>query len=141
MKQFALQLGFDFDEFWAFLTPVEKVLDYLDSSKKLSPDVIKIIKNLGFEPKSYLKSLKSFPMQDCAYLKNQLILNSEGFVQLCCATFSPILSIGFFLELSPQQIQEKRNNSEMCKACLKNRIHMYYGSKWGENDLTPIKPN
>ena len=56
MKEYAHSLGFEFEEYWAYLMPVEKNLEYLESPETIDPETNELIRSLNFEPRSHLQA-------------------------------------------------------------------------------------
>jgi len=135
MKEYASSLGFNFEEFWAYLTPVEMNIQYLEHPEKIDKNTNDIIKLLGFEPRAHLKALEPDKKDRCRLLENQLVLNAAGEIQLCCASVSPVNSTKNYLDLTPQQINDLRHREDLCKKCMKYGIHMVYQTVMDENDL------
>lgn len=135
MKEYALSLGFDFQTFWSYLMPIEMLLQYLHTPEKIDKTMMDIVKSLGNEPHEFLNSLKPHGDGRCHLLENQLVLNSDGQVQLCCASLTPIYLKETYLDLTPEQIFTRRHSADMCRTCMKEGIHTMVRTTWSDDEL------
>lgn len=135
MKEYTLSLGFNFQTFWSYLMPVEKLLQYVHTPEKIDKTTMDIVKSFGNEPREFLNSLKPHDNGRCHLLENQLVLNSDGEVQLCCASQTPISFKETYLNLTPEQIFTSRHNADICRTCMKEGIHTLYRATWSDDEL------
>lgn len=53
-------------------------------------------------------------------------IRHDGKVQLCSCTADRRMTLGNYLEMSPDQMIEKRTGHSFCKHCIKYRLNLYY---------------
>lgn len=136
MKEYAISLGFNFEEYWAYLMPVEKNIEYLETPEKIDNETNEIIQSLQLEPRNHLEMIKPYKKNRCLLLENQLVLNAAGEIQLCCASYDPHITSKNYLELTPKQIQDLRHDNDLCKKCMEHGIHTVYSTVIGDSDLS-----
>jgi MoaA/NifB/PqqE/SkfB family radical SAM enzyme len=140
MKKFANQLGFDFSPVWAFMMPLEKVLSYAENINNLersilTPDDFKVVNKLALSLKESLEVSTKYNYKSCTLRDDQITLDFNGNVQLCCAVFdSNKFTLTSFIETDVSDIQSMKyseNSEKTCSNCMKNGIHVYatYGTK------------
>ncbi len=135
MKEYAHSLGFEFEEYWAYLMPVEKNLEYLESPETIDPETNEIIRSLNFEPRSHLQALEPYKKDRCLLLENQLVLNASGEIQLCCASYNTLFPNKNYLDLTSEQIKDLRHKNDLCAKCTGHGINMVYCTTIDESDL------
>jgi len=140
MKDYASELGFYFDQYSAIMQPIEKVFDYIENPEKLDVMSEEIIKKLRFDPKLILDECQPYKKNSCTLLENQLIIDSSGNIQLCCVTSTPENVLGSYLDMTPEEIYQKRHCSNTCKKCMGKGLHIYYASKFDDEDFNLIWP-
>ncbi len=125
------ELKFDLDPVWAFFAPVEKSLDYLED--KLSEADRQTIDMLAVDPAELTERLIPLRDQDCNTRKTQMIINVDGSVQLCCATFDRASVVAqSFVESPHMELQRLRYNNDLCGRCMVNGQHVYFTYGGGE---------
>ena len=135
MRKYANSLSFNFEEYWAYLMPVEKNIEYLETPEKIDQDTNEIIQSLRFEPRAHLKILKPYKKNRCLLLENQLVLNAAGEIQLCCASYNTSFTNKNYLDLTPKQIQDLRHGNDLCRRCMGHGIHTVYSTIIDSSDL------
>ena len=65
--------------------------------------------------------------------KNQISINIDGSVQLCCATFDKAHVVAkSFLETSHSTLQSLRYSNAMCTPCMEKGQHVYFSYDVGK---------
>ncbi|MDM8554390.1 radical SAM protein [Desulfococcaceae bacterium HSG7] len=119
MKELCDELDFSFAPCYANVTPIERLIDYCEG-------------NLDFKTKDFLKLLlvdidkgleitKNYRNLSCRFLTNQVNINWDRSVPLCCVCFDrtkPIIISDDYLKDSLQNISTKKENHPLCKKCL-----------------------
>lgn len=124
MLKLCEELQFSLDPVWAFYTPLEKCLNYLDG--KISDVDRKVIDMLAMDPLEVSKAAIPFKDQDCNLRKTQMTVNVDGSVQLCCATFDKALVVApSFINTPHMELQKLRYDNDMCRACMNKGQHVY----------------
>lgn len=143
MSSLCMELGFFFFHRCALLLPLEKLLDYYEDKKRLSEQDNELINLLLINPDEFKNHFLKYKKTDCSLRSNQMTLNSDGSVALCCATYFSNISDNF-LNLSFEKLQKRKYSSEICKTCMKYAIHLTYTT--GSEEIshfikTPENPN
>jgi hypothetical protein len=119
MKQFCEMLGFKFIPVEAYWMPLEKVLDYWEGSND-GPNV-KLHTSLETH-----KSLVAGRTEECRLQTQEITLDANGDVQLCCGVFDPNrFNLGNYLGQTLAEIQAKRFSHNFCDRCIKAGGHIY----------------
>ncbi len=125
MKELCDDLGFVFSTCYANVTPVERLIDYCEGNidaktqKFLELLLVGIDKGLGIA--------KPFNKLPCRFLTNQVNINWDRSVPLCCVCFDRQNSIisNDYLNDSLKDISLKKENHPLCKKCRKYAIPAY----------------
>jgi GT2 family glycosyltransferase/tetratricopeptide (TPR) repeat protein/MoaA/NifB/PqqE/SkfB family radical SAM enzyme len=122
MARFSRQLGFDFVPVWAYLMPKEKNLDYYQNNiAETDKDLINL---LALKPDEIKKVRLRYPQNDCLMRSNQMAINADGSVALCCAVFDTKYNIADnFLEISHADLQKLKYLHPLCEECMRHGIY------------------
>jgi len=125
MRYYSETLGFLFRPIWAYLMPLEKVLQYVSDPASLSEQDQRLVEMLALPPgPEVIEASRSVREEKCALLEDQITLNSQGVVQLCCALFDENrFSINRFLDKTFEEIQNKKRKMDICRECMSNGVH------------------
>jgi MoaA/NifB/PqqE/SkfB family radical SAM enzyme len=127
IMELAKELGFDFVSTRAFYTPVEKVLSYLHGDATSSE--IELINRLLVRPEEIRDIAKKYRKEspDCRLRSASMVIDYDGTVPLCCASFSRDYYISnSFLETSHADLQKSKYKNPLCGPCMANGIDMGY---------------
>jgi len=125
MLKLCEELEFNFDPVWAFYMPLEKSLDYFNG--KVTSEDKNTIEMLAMDPLDVSKAARSNRNSDCMLRKNQVPLNVDGSVQLCCATFDKAYVVApSFIDTSHEDLQKLRYSNKMCNPCMEKGQHIYF---------------
>jgi hypothetical protein len=125
MAAFAQDLGIEFTADWAFLMPVEKLVQYMDGT--LAPSE-RSFADASLVPRVDSAVRAMLPDRDrhCDLL-DQLVLDFRGHVSLCCAVYDAKVNfIGSYLELPWAELQRRKYRHETCATCTKHAAHVLY---------------
>ena len=145
MRKFAHQLGFEFIPVWAFMMPLEKILSYAENisdmnNSNLTDEDIQTIQKLALPLKESFEVSARYKHINCSLRDNQMTIDFQGNVQLCCAVFdSQKFKIGSFLDMNLPQLQSLKYSEESektCSKCMNHGIHIY--STYGTKDLNRV---
>jgi MoaA/NifB/PqqE/SkfB family radical SAM enzyme len=125
MKEYSEKLGFSFLPVWAYLMPVEKILQYVENSSELSLEDRELVKMLALPPdEEVIRASQKVRSNPCSLLEDQITINCRGVVQLCCGVFDQNLySISNYLDIPFEEIQRRRRKMEICQKCMNYGIH------------------
>ncbi len=124
MYEFSQQLNFDFIPGIAYLMPLEKMIYGVDENK-LNADDKQTLQRLYITPKEAFLMLKDYSITPDCPLFNDIVINHDGSVALCCATYDPSLQViaDSYLNYSLKDLQKQKQKSSLCKVCTENNIH------------------
>tara|TARA_B100001123_G_C15288736_1_gene1016636 strand:- start:769 stop:2079 length:1311 start_codon:yes stop_codon:yes gene_type:complete len=127
MKNLCDELGFGLSTTYPVVFPIERCIDYLEG--RPSKEVKELSKLLLVNIDEGLEITKSQRDQPCRYLTNQVNINWDRSVPLCCVTFdrqknSSIIS-NDFLKDSVKNLEKKKENHSLCTKCIGHGIPPY----------------
>jgi hypothetical protein len=129
MRKFAAGLGFEFQPVWALFFPLEKILSYAgeeDGLFAVTGEDLRLIERLAVPLDKALKAGRLHREKPCPLRDQALSLDCRGAVQLCCGVFDPRqFSIGNYLDIPLDEIQQIRQGHPMCGRCMAQGIHRY----------------
>jgi len=129
MRKFAEDLGFEFEPAWALLFPVEKILclENVDfGAPAFSDEDRNLIGQLALPFREALEASRVPEDPACPLREEQISMDFQGNVQLCCGIFDAgRFTVGNYLELPLDDIQKMRHNHGLCERCMKQGAHLY----------------
>ena len=121
-KDLAKELGFVLSETYSLVMPLERVFDYQNGkadkqTERLNKELLLVNIDEGIQASGG----KGLPSRACPYRENQININSDLSVPLCCLTFhrdeNSMISNNY-LDISFAEINtEKKNKKELCAEC------------------------
>lgn len=157
MRDYATNLGLGFFTSFARAISMESTIQYerhLDPDatpfeiqegqpdwNKVLPPVsqtyIETMKRLKIPPTEAREMYKRHPVSKvCPVGAGMLFtfIRHDGLVQMCACTADRRITLGNYLDLTPDQMIERRDGHPICKQCLKYRNNLYYNivdrEKW-----------
>ncbi len=125
-KALAEELGFGFEERWALVMPLEKLLAYYNGDRTSLQTLLDLMVIKPEEFKELSAELKA-QYQDCTFRSGQTVINFDGSVPLCCAVYSPKHFIHpNFLAVSHFELQLLKYNHDLCQQCMAHHAHISY---------------
>jgi pyruvate-formate lyase-activating enzyme len=125
MRAYATELGFEFCADWAFLMPVEKLVQYMDGTLSDSEREFadrSLVPRVGDAIEAMLPERES----SCELI-DQLVLDFQGNVSLCCAVYDAKRNfIGRYLDRSWPELQATKYAHSTCTTCMRNAAHVLY---------------
>ncbi|MGI8908857.1 MAG: radical SAM protein [Candidatus Sumerlaeaceae bacterium] len=130
MNNFCSELGIGFIPVWAFMMPLEKLMAHLDrdvSSTTITSDDTALMGRLLLPVDEALAAAQAHRRKPCTLQTQQMTLDFQGNVQLCCATYdSSRFTLGAYLDISLADLQSTKARDKTCARCIKHGIHVYY---------------
>lgn len=127
MEEYSCELGFDFTPVWAFMLPLEKVLDYAEGQAPLNEIDRGVLSNLAISLPEALEVAKQYKDRPCSLLNDQITLNVVGDVQLCCAIYDGNkYRVSNYLDTPLEDIQKIKRKFSICQSCTQHGLHVYY---------------
>ncbi len=125
-RSLAQELGFSFAEIFAYYNPVEKVIDYLEG-RGVDKDM-QLIEELFISIDEAISNTEKTEKRLCPLKENQVVINWNGSVSLCCACYDPKKTIiaDDFLDIPLNEILSLKHKNTLCKTCMDYGIDQYY---------------
>lgn len=117
MKELCDDLGFVFSPCYANVTPVERLIDYCEGNLDVKTQEFLKLLLVGID--KGLKIAKPYNNLPCRFLTNQVNINWDRSVPICCVCFdrqNSIISYDY-LKDSMKDILIKKENHPLCKKC------------------------
>ncbi|WP_308255957.1 radical SAM protein [Geminocystis sp. GBBB08] len=132
MRDYANSLGFDFQPVWAYFMNLDKQIAYLEGDKSaLTTQDLDIINKMVIPYWETTKMLQKYKHSPCTLREDQMTLDKDGNVQLCCGAYDANkYTITNFLSSSIDEIQNMKSQHPTCNQCMDQAIHVYgiYGT-------------
>jgi MoaA/NifB/PqqE/SkfB family radical SAM enzyme len=128
LREFAEDLGIDFEPVWALFFPLEKIIGSPDGegSPQLTAEDRQLIDTLALPFAKALERAEQCGVQSCTLQETEISIDAQGNVQLCCGIFDAgRFTLGNYLDLSLEEIQDIRKGHPMCNCCLRQSAHLY----------------
>ena len=130
MKNFAASLEFEFQPVWAYMLPLEKVMAFAyddPNEATLTNEDHELIEKLALPLSSAIAASENHKEMSCSMRDNQMILDYQGNVQLCCAVYDANkYTLAPFPSTPLADLQNKKYASSTCTKCMDKGIHVYY---------------
>jgi len=125
MKELCRELGFIFSTSYANITPVERVIEYYEG--RIDEKTKEVLKLLLVSIDKAMEITKPFRALPCRLQSNQVNINWDRSVLLCCASYDRRKSIisDDFLQDSLEKINMRKKNHDLCTTCRRYGIHQY----------------
>ena len=127
MQALADELGFILSKTYALIMPLERVLNHLDGkpdywTKKLQDNLLVTIDE-GIEASAEVK----LPNKSCPFRENQININADLTVPICCTTFFRDESIvsNNYLKDDLAKINDSKSKITLCDRCIKENLPQY----------------
>lgn len=128
-KNLARELGFVLSETYSLVMPLERVLNYLDGTpdfqtSRLNEDLLLVSIDEGIEASGG----KNLGKRPCPYLTNQVNINADLSVPLCCLTFersSETIVSRNYLDSTFEEILDAKYTMRLCERCQSEGLPEY----------------
>lgn len=140
MQEYAASLGFYFGTSWAYFMNLEKQLAWSEGNKSvLTSEDLEIISKMVIPFWEGVDLVEPYKHQNCKLRDEQIVLDHQGNVMLCCAVYDTNKYIvSNFLDTSLTEIQRLKSQNLTCVTCMKHGYHAYgvYGSDVECSEIT-----
>jgi len=125
MRELCDELGFILSPCYANVTPVERLIDYCEGKVDVETKKLKELLLVGID--KGLEIAKPYNNLPCRFLTNQVNINWDRSVPLCCVCFDMKNSVisDDYLKDSLKDIALKKENHPLCVKCRKYAIPPY----------------
>ena len=119
MRQLCDELGFSLATVYANVTPIERLIDYCEGRTDENTAKLTDLLLVGID--EGLEITASHRHLPCRFLTNQVNINWDGSVPLCCVCFDHTKTTisQDFLQNSLAEINEKKEKHPLCVKCLR----------------------
>ena len=132
LRTWASERGIGFHTSWAYFMPLEKVLAYAYQDERygqITANDFKILTRLALPFDEALTIASRHRQQDCKLLKNQIVMDINGDVVLCCSVYNQKkYSVGNFLERPSPKLPVTSTNSTSAKISVMPALKRAYTS-------------
>lgn len=149
MKEYATNLGLNFFTSIARAISMENTIQYCRASDPdatpfgiqegrpdwntafpvVSDGYAEAMSTLRIPPTEAREMYKNVPMSEvCPVGAGMLFtfIRHDGLCQMCACSADRRITLGNYLDLTPDQMIEKRTGHSVCKQCIKYRLNLYY---------------
>ena len=126
MRSLANELNFGLSTVHALVMPLERVFNYCDGNA--DSQTLELSKNLlvTIDEGINASSQKPLPEGICPFRENQLNINADLTVPVCCLVFNrKSLVAPNYLNTPLSEINFNKSNSEICTKCMELRLPEY----------------
>ena len=125
MKELCDDLGFTFASCYTNITPVERLIDYCEG--RVDNKTSKIFDLVMVPVADALEITMDYRKPPCRFLTNQVNINWDRSVALCCVCFDRNTSTisDDYLKDSFEEISARKHHHKQCRACMKLGIPPY----------------
>lgn len=127
MKELSDELGFIMSVTHALVMPLERVIKHIDGktdnqTKELQENLLVTIDE-GINASSKIK----LPEGNCPFRENQININSDLTVPVCCTVWERGANVvsNNYLENTLSEINQKKSKVEICKKCMEENLPQY----------------
>jgi MoaA/NifB/PqqE/SkfB family radical SAM enzyme len=127
MEELAKELGFIISKTYALVMPLERVLSHLDGKPDLQTKQLQDNLLVTIDEGIKASSEVPLPKNTCPFRENQININADLSVPVCCTVWEREKNIVApnFLETNINQINQNKKNVDLCKKCMSLRLPEY----------------
>ncbi len=125
MQELCDELGFSLSTTYALVMPLERVLGYCDGNP--DEDLAGLRKILLVDIDEGIEAAKAFRTDECPFQENQVNINWDLTVPVCCTTFERNNTVVAenYLHSSLEQINSQKKNMNICEKCMDYGLPAY----------------
>ena len=127
MEQFANELGFVVSKTYALVMPLERVISHLEGKPDLQTKLLEDNLLVTIDEGINASSESVLPVNTCPFRENQININADLSVPICCTVWQRDENIVAknFLESNLDEINKNKKNVDLCNKCMKLRLPEY----------------
>jgi pyruvate-formate lyase-activating enzyme len=124
MRALSAELGYQFEPIWAIPAPLEKVVRWLHGDvAEADRDLKELLVVEPEEARAISLARAHLAPSGCA-LQDATLVNSDGSVDLCCATWEVGTVVPSFVASTPEERQRKKLEHPFCATCMPEGLHL-----------------
>ena len=126
-KELAEELGFILSTTYALVMPFERVINKLEGKPDQQTSQLEENLLVGIEEGIEISSLNIEEKSSCPFRENQVNINADLSVPVCCIVFNKSQNIvsNNFLDSSLSEISNNKKDISTCKKCMNLRLPEY----------------
>ena len=126
-KELAEELGFILSTTYALVMPLERVINKLDGKPDHQTSQLEDNLLVGIEEGVEVSQLDIEEKKSCPFRENQVNINADLSVPVCCVVFNKSENIVSknFLNSSLQEISDNKKYISTCEKCMEHRLPEY----------------
>jgi pyruvate-formate lyase-activating enzyme len=127
MRALATELRFTFQPIWSVAGAADKVIEWLELGVPAEdqPHVDRLVHRPEDSREISSRHRHLLPAGECA-LRDSILINSDGSVDLCCAVYAVPPIAPSFLESSAEELRERKRRAPICGPCMEHGLHLAY---------------
>jgi len=126
MAELSDSLGFYFSPGWAYFMGLEKLMAYVEGKPTFTPEDQETLRRTVLSLDEAIAISQQAQSPSCSLQTDQMVINHDGSVALCCAVFDPVNFIASdFLGSTHEELQERKRKASLCTKCMANGLHDY----------------
>lgn len=103
----------------AYFMPIEKIMYRLTNLEKFTAQDQKTMDRMWISIEESLEIAKRSSNKNCILQENQIVVNYDGAVPICCGVYDPAFFVANdYLQVARDELMEKRKNYEFCAKCI-----------------------
>jgi hypothetical protein len=119
LAKLARELGYQFSFAYAKLGPIEKLIDYMEGSPRFTDRDRETMRRMLLPIEETLAVSMQAGYRECLLKAEQMAINFDGSVAVCCGVFDPINNVAdSFLDVSHEELQRRKMEMSICKKCM-----------------------
>jgi len=125
MQELCDELGFSLSATYALVMPLERCFDHCDGIKDPQTEALDEILLVGID--EGLEITKDFRSNTCPFKDNQMNINWDLKVPVCCIVFNgkDTIVADNYLEASLTEINNNKDAAEICTKCMRHGLPAY----------------
>jgi MoaA/NifB/PqqE/SkfB family radical SAM enzyme len=127
MEKLAEELGFVISKTYALVMPLERVISHLDGKPDLQTEQLQDNLLVTIDEGIKASSEVLLPKNTCPFRENQININADLSVPVCCTVWERgknIVAVNF-LETNVSEINKNKRNVDLCNKCMNLRLPEY----------------
>jgi MoaA/NifB/PqqE/SkfB family radical SAM enzyme len=126
MRKFAAELGFDWMDHWAYYMPLERTLELVEGTLPEAQQRF-VDEFFALPIRAAIRATGPFKSERCSLLEDQITVNHDGNVLLCCTVYDyKKNTLGQLLDMSAADLERAKSRHPTCDRCTEHGLHVYF---------------
>ncbi|WP_064435354.1 radical SAM protein [Pseudoalteromonas neustonica] len=125
MQELCDELGFSLSSTYSLIMPLERCINHLEGNS--DPKTVSLNQSLLVSVEEGVEATKNNKSDSCPFRENQININWDLTVPVCCTVFeqSGTTVAKDFLSVTTEQINKAKGKAEICKKCMAYGLPAY----------------